>query len=424
MRRTLSLPLLVIALASMAQAGNWPAWRGPQGTGVSDERGVPLTWSPTENIRWKVELPGPGNSTPIVWGGRVFVSGAENSGKVRALMCFNRQNGSLSWKAEVPHDKEETTHATNPYCASSPVTDGERVIVWHGSAGLFAYDIEGRELWRKNLGEFNHIWGNASSPVLHENLVILSAGPGTTAFLVALDKRTGEEAWRKEPPTAPSSKAGDYHGSWSTPVLYKTRDGRTEMLLSLPTQLVSYDPATGEELWNCRGLTKLVYTSPLVGKDAAVAMSGYHGSALGVRLGGKGDVTETHRLWVHEMKNPQRVGSGVLVGDYVYILNENMLAWCIHVPSGEIKWQARVSEESKGGGRSWCSMSHVDGRLYVLDEKGTTHVLEPNPEGLKLLATNSLDELTRGSHAFSDGQIFIRTYKNLWCVAEPARSNP
>lgn len=411
----LLLPLAV--WAALARAGDWPAWRGPQGLGIAEKKGLPVHWSATENVRWKVELPGPGNSTPIVWKSRVWISQATNEGKVRSLMCFNRADGQLLWRKDVAYDKPESTHNSNPYCSASPVTDGERVIVWHGSAGLFAYDLDGNELWSKDLGPFRHVWGNASSPVLYQDLVILSAGPGLEAFVVALDKKTGEEVWRINPPDAVSEKLDEFRGSWSTPVLH-TVGRHTELLLSLPLRLVSYDPATGEELWRCEGLSKLAYTSPLAEGDIVVAMSGYHGPALAARTGGSGDVTDTHRLWLHEKKIPQRVGSGVLVGGYVYILNEPGIAWCLDAKTGEKKWEQRVGT---GSGRSWSSMCYADGRLYVITMNGETIVLEPTPEACKIIAQNPLEETTRASLAFSDGQIFIRTYNHLHCIEAAQR---
>ena len=411
-RSTLTLILLAVAAASTF-AGDWPAWRGPHGTGVADEEDVPLTWSAEKNVAWKSALPGPGNSTPIVVGERIFVtcpSGAE--GKLRSLLCYNRADGKLRWAKTVRYGKPEQSHKTNPQCSSSPVCDGEHVIAWYGSAGIYCYDLEGNELWNKDLGEFDHIWGYASSPVIYKNLVILNAGPGVRTFLIALDKKTGEQVWRRTLPDATSKKADEFRGSWSTPVLFQ-QDGRDMMALSMPKRLVAFDPETGDTVWTASGLSLLAYTSTLVGDGVVVGMSGYHGPAIAAKTGGTGDVTETHRLWRHGEKNPQRVGSGVIVDGHIYILNENGVAWCLDLDSGEKKWEKRLD-----GAKAWSSMSAIDGRLYALNQDGTTFVLEVNPEDCAVLAENHLDELTRGSHAFSDGQVFVRTYKHLWCIEE------
>ncbi len=402
---------LILFFAAPAIAGNWPAWRGPQGTGISDEEGVPTTWSAEKNIAWKAEMPGEGNSTPIVWGEDVFVSCANDRGRMRSLMCYNRRDGKLRWAKTVRFRAPEKTHRTNPFCAASPVTDGERVIVWHGSAGLYCYDMAGEEQWKKDLGEFDHIWGNASSPVIYKDSVILNAGPGMRTFLASFNKATGEEQWRRTIEDATSKKVDEFRGSWSTPVLFQD-DGRDLMALCMPNKLIAFDPASGDTVWSCGGLNLLSYNQPHIGDGIIVAMSGYHGPALAVKTGGKGDVTETHRLWHHRNKNPQRVGSGAVVGDNLYILNENGVAWCLDMKTGEKKWEHRL------GGRTWASMSYVDEKLYVSNDSGTTYVLQPTPEECKVLAENHIDELTRASHAFSDGQILIRTYKHLWCVEE------
>jgi outer membrane protein assembly factor BamB len=410
MHRSATLALIVLMFGvSIGHAGNWPAWRGPLGTGVSDETGVPLTWSTTDNVTWKTPLPGPGNSTPIVWGDRVFLTGALDKGARRTLMCFDRADGKLLWQREVEFTGTEPTHDTNPYCSASPVTDGERVIVWHGSAGMLAYDFEGTELWRRDLGSFEHIWGNAASPVIEGDLVLSNLGPGPQSTLLALDKRTGEDVWRVDLTDARGKDANEWKGSWSTPVLRDTGEGR-ELLLSLPHRLTAYDPRDGRQRWTCEGLGDLVYTSPLPGANAIVAMSGYGGPALAVRTGGAGDITDSHRLWIVP-KNPQRVGSGVLLGDHVYMVNEQGIAECIDVATGASLWQERA------GGATWSSIVAADGRLYIINMDGETLVLKIGPQ-YELLARNPLGEMTRASLAISDGQVFARTYGHLYCIGQ------
>ena len=403
-----------VLIGVAGRAEDWPAWRGAGGDGVSAEAKFPTKWSATENIRWKVALPGPGNSTPIVAGGRVFVSCAAEQGHQRSLLCLDRANGKQLWTKTVTFAPDEPTHSTNPFCSASPVTDGERVIVSHGSAGLFCYNFAGEELWHRDLGEFKHVWGNAASPVLFEKLVILSCGPGLNAFVIALDKKTGQDVWRQDIPEMKSAKLDEFHGSWSTPVLYRDIN-RPTLLLSLPTRLFAVDPRSGATIWSCGGLSKLVYTSPLVVDDIIVTMCGYHGPALAVRAGGEGDVTESRRLWLTEKPNPQRIGSGVVVGKHVYILNENGVAWCIDPATGETKWEQRA-----GQGKSWSSMNYAAGRLYVINMDGTTVVLDPDPTQCKIIAENPLGEQTCASLAFSNGEIFARTYKHVYCIGEGA----
>jgi outer membrane protein assembly factor BamB len=393
---------------SLGMAADWAAWRGPAGTGQSDAKGFPTTWSPTENVKWKVALDGPGNSTPIAVGTKVFITHSPAKSTARGLHCFDRQTGAQLWKHQVEYTEPEPTHGTNPFCAASPVSDGERVVAWYGSPGVFCYDLAGNVLWQKNLGKVEHIWGYGSSPIIHENLVILNYGPGLNAFVVALDKKSGDEVWRKEYPAMKSTEIGEFRGSWSTPVLHKQGD-RTVLLLSLPEKLRAVDPKTGDDIWTCDGPSKLVYTSPLVAGDIVVTMCGYGGPAFAVKPAGEGDQTAA-RLWMHD-RNPQRVGSGVVAGDYLYILNEPGNAWCLDPKTGDRKWEQRL-----GSGNSWSSMTHIDGRLYIANTAGTTFVLEANPAECKIIAENKLGELTRGSHAFSDGQIFVRTYESLYCI--------
>ena len=404
----------LLILSSPLCADNWPAWRGSQGVGTSTETGFPLRWSETENIRWRVALPGPGNSTPVVWENQVFVTCATDEGKQRSLICYDRLTGKQQWKQSVAFESVEVTHKTNPQCASSPVTDGKQVVAWFGSAGLCAYTMEGKLLWKRNLGKFEHIWGTASSPIIFEDLVIVNCGPGLRAFWIAVDKQTGRDLWQWEPPEAKSVKVEEFRGSWSTPVIHGTGP-QALMFLSMPTRLYAVEPRTGKVRWSCGGLSKLVYTSPLVTKETVAVMCGYHGPSLAVRRGGQGDVTKSHRLWMLEDKkhNPQRVGSGVIVGDHVYILNEPGIAWCIELKTGKKLWEQRL-----GKAKSWSSMCYIEGRLYIVNMDGVTFVLEPSAESCKILAENPLGGLTRGSLAFSQGQIFVRTYEHLVCIGK------
>lgn len=403
--------LIVLCFAVVALAANWPAWRGPDGQGRCSEKDLPLKWSTTENVRWKVPLPDAGNSTPIVWNDRIFLTQATEKGNRRFVMCLSRADGKLLWQKETPHKEREITHQTNPYCSASPVTDGERVIASLGSAGMVCYDFSGTELWRHELGKLEHIWGNASSPVLYGDLVILWCGPGERQFLLALDKKTGQKVWQTDEPGGKSGIANkEWLGSWSTPIIAKV-GGQDQLILSVPFKLKGFDPKTGKELWSCSGLTRLAYTSPLYGDGIAVAMSGYLGSALAVKLGGTGDITKD-RLWLHDKKNPQRIGSGVIVGSHVYILNEIGLPQCLDLKTGKDVWQV----EQRPGGKSWGSMVAAGDRLYVTNQNGDTLVFRASPK-YELLATNKLDEHTNASLAVSDGELFIRTYKHLWCIS-------
>jgi outer membrane protein assembly factor BamB len=417
--KKLSLPLAACCLLYLTVSvlgGDWPAFRGPSGNGISLERGLPVQWSAAEGIAWAVELPMPGNSSPIVVGDRVFLTGAMEKGAERVLLCYDRDNGDLLWHNSLPFKGSEPTHETNPYCAATPASDGQRVFVWHGSAGIVAYDLDGRQLWHRDLGPFTHIWGNASSPVLFEDTVILYAGPGPRCLLMALDKATGNTIWERELSDV-AADGGDsvetWNGSWSTPVLHNL-DGRPELILSLPGYVAGYNPRTGQEYWRCGGLTKLVYTSPVVGKDVVVAMSGFMGASMGLRRPGadaSGDVTSTHQLWRIE-RNPQRIGTGILIGEHLYLVNEPGVAECIEARTGRSLWKERL------GKVTWGSIIYADTRLYATDSDGTTFVINPSPAKLDLIARNLLEspQVTRATPSFSDGQIFLRTYDKLYCI--------
>lgn len=405
-------------------AGNWPAWRGPTGMGISAETNLPVRWSATENVRWRVPLPDRGNSTPIVLGNRVLVTQAIENENRRALMCLDRRDGKLLWQSGVTYPEKEPTHDTNPHCSASPVTDGARVIASFASAGLYCYDLNGKEIWHRDLGKQTHIWGNAASPILFGELCIFNFGPGERTFLIALNKKTGETVWQVDEPgghsgqNKPGEGGNNWVGSWSTPIVIRV-NGRDELVMTFPKRVCAFDPKTGRELWTCGGLNPLVYTSPLFAEGVVVAMGGFNGSAVGVKPGGQGDVTETHRLWQHP-KTKQRIGSGVIHEGHIYILNDPGVAECFELRTGKLVWEERLPGTGAKSS-SWSSMVLAEGKLYAINQGGDTFVLRASPR-FELMNTNPLGETTMASQATSDGEIFIRTYKNLWCIS-PARQS-
>lgn len=399
-------------------------WRGPFGNGHSPEKGVPLTWSPTENVRWKVELPDEGNSTPIVLGKRVFVTQASEkvdwppnpragglaSAYRRAVLCFDRTDGKLLWKRETIYKEKESTHPTNPFCSASPVTDGERVVAIHGSAGAVCYDLDGNELWRHDVGKLEQVWGNASSPILYKDFAILWCGPGSRQFLRAVDKKTGAKVWEhNEPGGAYGEKSSEWLGSWSTPIIVRV-DDHDELILAVPEKLKGFDPQTGKELWSCAGAGKLAYTSPVYSDGVIVMFCGFGGPALAARPGGRGDVTKTHRLWHQPKALAQRIGAPVILDERVYLLNENGVFQCFDLKTGKDLW-----EKPRVEGKSWSALVAAAGRIYVPNHDGDTFVLSAGPK-FERLAKNSLGERILSSIAVSDGELFIRTYKHLWCI--------
>lgn len=418
--KSLLVVSLLFAIPCAAFAGDWPQFRGPAGNGVSEETNVPQVWGPDKNIRWKVPLPGPGDSSPIVSGKRVFITCATDRGKNRSLYCFDRDTGKELWVKTVEFSGVEPTHPTNQYCGSSPAADGQRVFVWHSSAGLHCYDYDGNLLWSRDLGTFKHIWGYGASPVLYKDKLLLNCGPGVRTFVIALDRESGKTLWQTDEPGGASGEKEDgtdkvvWNGSWSTPAITKV-DGQDQILVGMPRHLNAYDPETGKIVWTCDGLGDLVYTSPMISEGVAIAMSGYHGPAIGCKLRGTGNVTESNRLWQKTAKNPQRIGTGIIVGKNLFMANEQGIAQCLDVTTGDDRWTSRLP-----GGAIWGSLLLAEGRFYVTNQQGTTLVFQPNADQLELLQENKLGEMSNSTPAFSDGQIFIRTFKHLYCIQEAA----
>lgn len=422
MIRHCRIVLLFLALAATtAAAADWPAWRGPTGQGYCTETNLPLKWDAKSglNIKWKVPLEHPGNSTPIIWGNKIFLTQANKGGTLRYVMCFDRADGKLLWKNEVNYPDKEQNWTPDWYANASPTTDGERLYVCFASAGLFCYDLNGKEIWKRtDLGKWEHQFGNGASPVLYGDTVIQWTGPNGGKGrndLIAFNKKTGETVWEVK----------EKHGSWSTPVIAKVK-GQDQLLLAMANEakgqpddktgyFKGYDPKTGKELWHCRGLDSYQYTSPLVANDVAVQMSGYGGSALAVKLGGQGDISKD-RLWVHPKPAGQRVGSGIIVGEHVYVLDENCLPRCYELATGKDVWEKQVEKRPQGS--SWSSMLLSGDKLYVLTKQGDTYVFAADPKKYELLATNRLGDATNGSIAPSNGELFIRTAKTLWCISE------
>jgi outer membrane protein assembly factor BamB len=401
--------MIVAKLGSSAVADNWPQWRGPEGTGQSKEKNLPVSWSDAENIRWKVPLPGPGMSSPIVWGNRIFLTQSlDREGKKRALICFDRKDGRQLWQRVTDFSgKESTYEGEKHYCSASPVTDGERVVASFASAGLVCYDLEGKPLWSRDLGKCEQIWGTAASPILYQNLVIHNFGPGERTFLIALDKRTGKDVWKIEMPGKFGETQPDWMGAWSTPLISRA-SGRDELIMSWPGEIRAYDPKSGKSLWSSKGLGPLVYTSPLATPELVVAMSGFGGPAVAVRRGGDGDLTDSNRLW-REEKAGQRIGTGVIVGEHLYRVNENGVAECLEVKSGKVVWSERVT------GTTWSSLTYADGKLYIGSQRGEVAVFAAKPV-FEVIAKNAMNERMQSTIAISNGDLFIRTYDHLWRI--------
>jgi outer membrane protein assembly factor BamB len=400
------LPVLLLGLAVPGE-DDWPQFRGPLGSGESAEKELPLEWNAGKNVRWRAPLPEAGNSSPIVSRNRVFVTVAEDKGRKRSLLCLDRTSGKTLWTRTVSCAVAEPTQKDNPYCGSTPAADGERVIVWHSSAGAHAYDFEGKPLWSRDLGTFDHMWGYGASPILHQDRVILNCGPGDRTFLVALDKRTGEILWKRDEPGG-SSK--EWIGSWSTPRVVDV-EGAPQLVVALPSHVQGYDPATGKVLWTCGGLGKLIYADVVVGGGIAVVTGEDEGGdSIAFRLGGQGDVTG-RRLWAR--KRSLEVSTGLIIDRHLWTVDGDGILRCTEAETGK-----EVLKERSPKGAAWSSMVRAAGRVYYTARSGETIVFRPSPKALEVLAVNPLGEPSNATPAISDGELFLRTSKAVYCISE------
>jgi outer membrane protein assembly factor BamB len=407
-------------LAAVAFAADWPAFRGPHGNGKSDAKNLPVEWSKDKNVKWVFNLPGMGNSSPVVARGKVFITCAEEKGKERNLYCIDRKTGKQLWMKTVSWDQKEKMHPQNHYCGATPAVSGDRVVVWYGSAGLYCYDLGGKLRWKSDLGPATHVWGFGSSPVIHDGKVFLNFGPGKRQFLVAFNLSDGRKLWQLDEPGGSDSEKGRYIGSWSTPVFAKI-DDKDQLVCSMPTRVIACDPDSGTVLWEIDGIKgpsgDLFYTSPLISNGIGVVMGGYGGPMVAFKLGANGNVSKKNILWKSEKKQPQRIGSGIILEDYIYIANADAgTAMCLELKTGKQKWQARL-----GGGAHWGSLVLADGRFYVTGKSGTTHVFKPNPEKFERIATNRLPGNSNSTPAISDGEIYLRTSRGVYCVSKSAK---
>jgi outer membrane protein assembly factor BamB len=409
--------VLAGALCGSLPAEDWSAFRGYSGNGVSDATGVPTKWSADEGVAWKIGLPGRSNGSPIVSAGHVFLVSAESKGRQRRLHCIDADDGTVKWVQTIEFAKEMPTHKTNLFGGTTPAANGERVVVWHGSAGLVCYDFGGNQIWHRELGELRHQWGYGTSPVLHGEKVILHSGPGQSVFVAAFDLNTGDTIWKVAEPVENDGQHNNtdkYMGSWSTPIVTSIGN-KSAAVCSLATRVNAYDLANGQIIWTCDGLRgrqgDLAYTSPVIAGDVCVAMGGFKGPAIGFRMAGEGNITDA-RLWRIDKANPQRIGSGVTVDRYVYIANAgpNTIE-CINPTTGKSTWKQRAS-----GGDHWGSTIFADGRLYATDQNGTTTVFRPNPEKFEPVAVNRLHDPGNSTPAVADGTIYLRTFAHLYCI--------
>lgn len=412
--------ILVLWISTVGGAGaaDWPQFRGPGGLGASDETGLPTTWSDEENVVWKTELPGQGTSSPITVGNRVYLtcfSGygqsiqdpGEMSQLERHLVCVNRADGQLLWQRTIAPDLPEQPFSGNylplhGYASSTPASDGERLYVFLGRSGVFAFDLGGEQLWNADVGSKTHNWGSATSPVLYKNLVIVNASV-ESGNLLALDKSDGHEVW-----SAPGMKA-----AWNTPLLVSLPDGGTELVVSVRGEVLGFDPATGEQLWRCAGIEDYVCPS-VIAHDGVVYVIGGRGKpSLAVRAGGRGDVTEK-RLW--HQGSGSNVSSPVYHDGHLYWVSESQgIAYCADATSGELVYQQRIEPRPD---RIYASPVVADGKIYYVSRENGTYVVAAKPQ-FELLAHNVFagdKSVFNASPAVSNGQLLLRSNRYLYCL--------
>ena len=380
----------------------WPRWRGPSGQGLVAGTGYPDSWSGTDNVLWKVKVPGRGNSSPIVWRDSIFITTAYEGGR-RSVLCFRRRDGKQLWETSAPEARPEKIYAKNTYASSTPATDGERVYAYFGNAGVVALDMDGREVWRRGFGEITLYHGSAGSPLLYKDRLILFQDQRYGSFITALDRRTGNILWR----TPREEQIG-----WGSPIAVRagTRD---EIVVSSQQRVYAYDPATGRELWKCTGNTDEVTPTPAVGHGLIFCPSGRAGPTLAIRPGGSGDVTATHIAWQTPKGSPF-IPSPIVYGKHLYLVNDmTSVATCFEAETGKLMWQGRLGEAHRESFSA--SPVAVDGKIFFTNDEGETFVLQAGAE-FRLLHVNRMGERILASPALVDDRWYFRTEQHLVAI--------
>ncbi|HSE38051.1 MAG TPA: PQQ-binding-like beta-propeller repeat protein [Blastocatellia bacterium] len=447
MRRITTLPILasiacltVIAAftsfdSEAASKHNWSQWRGPEGNGISSETNLPAEWSDTKNIKWKTPIPGRGHSSPVVWDNKIFlttdiegdiVPGAKavehmDSGKpfkhpdsIGAdrkhsfkVLCIDRGTGKTLWEQTAYEGTVfDDRHRKSSFASPTPATDGNHVFAYFGTEGLYCYDFSGKLIWKFSPGPIATFgMGTGTSPVLFENSVILQCDEdnGEKSFIVALDKKTGKELWKT---------ARKVQASWSTPLIVRGAQ-RTEMITSGNELIISYDPKTGKELWQTKGHASNAIATPLAGNGMVFVYAGFPvKKTIAIALGASGDLSDSKNIvWQYD-KGTAYVPSSILYGEYIYLLSDRGIITCLDAKTGRVIYE---------GGRIpipatfTASPVAFDGKILLTSEDGDTFVIKAGPKH-EVLATNSIAEPVYASPAISDGMIFIRGEKNLYCI--------
>jgi len=444
-----ALMLAVFMITGFMQAQeNWPHWRGPHHNGISDSTSLPMKWSSTENIVWKTPLPSWSAATPIIWGDRIFItspsktepktrqpaqkspeqkkqqrrrrrSSLDPGGPKLFLFCISKKDGKILWKREL--DDKNQIHRKQNDATPSPVTDGKHVWVVTGTGKVTAFDMDGKQIWKKDLqkeyGPFGHNWGYGSSPSLHDGSLIVEVLHGMKtddpSYIVSFNAGTGKIQWRQERPTDAQRESPD---AYTTPVLLKY-EGKTQIVISGGDYVTGHDFNTGEEIWRASGLNPLkrpnyrVVPTPII-VDGLIYAPTRKKPLLALKVGGTGDITESHLVWKYEGSGAPDVPSPVCDGKYFFMVDDRGLVTCLDAKTGTVIWGPETTTE----GIVSASPILSDGKLYILNEKAVTSIVSIGSE-FKLLETNELDgTYTLASPAVSGSQLFIRTSTHLYCI--------
>ncbi|MBC7353675.1 MAG: PQQ-like beta-propeller repeat protein [Thermogutta sp.] len=425
--------LLAVAFPTVLWADNWPTWRGPEGTGVCRETGLPLRWSEEtgEGIIWKTEIPEWGNSTPVIWGNAIFLTTQSDDrllvlrvDKATGRIVWTRQVGTADTPTDAPRGYQKF-HKLNNNASPSVVTDGEHVVAHFGNGDLAVFTFAGELLWRRNLqrdyGRYTIWWGHANSPVIVDGLVISVCMQDSLAdlqekpqpsYVVAHDVKSGKEVWYTPRMTGAEKESCD---AYTTPLVRRVGD-RAEIIVMGAEWLDCYDARTGQRLWYLPGLKgNRTITGPTIAGDIVYATIGMRGATFAARIGGTGELPADRILWRYEGNNPDSP-SPVYYEGLLYLAADNGVAQCLDAKTGELKWRERVGRDIK------ASPIAAEGRIYFLDTAGQCTVVRAG-EKYEVLAVNRVNDRTVASPAVSDGQIFIRGRKYLYCLGVKVSSN-
>lgn len=420
MRTTTCAIALVSLFACTANAENWPHWRGPTSNGVAPGKDYPSKWTSSENVAWKVKLPSGSGSTPAVWDNRIFITGADSKedDAKNVLTCLDRKSGSTLWQTPIGNERKGK-HKKGSGANPSPTTDGKHVYVYYKSGDLACVDFEGKVVWQHNLqkmyGKDTLWWDLGTSPVLTKDNVVVACMQSGPSYVAAFDKATGKPAWKvARILEAPEESAQSY----STPIVVE-QDGKEQLIILGADHVTAHSADDGKELWRAGGLNPMGHTrfrsiaSPVVANNIVFAPYGRGATFAAIRMGGTGDVTKSHTAWAMKGDSPD-VPTPVTLDGRVYVLSDKGTVTCLNQKSGEKVWQGNLPKH-----RDKYSSSPViaDGRLYVTRENGTTFVLATGDE-FKLLAENELGEYTLATPVFNNGQVLIRTFEHLYCIGK------